>query len=206
MEPVDLLERCHPGRRAESRRQILRCALGLFNEQGVEATTIDTIRERSQMSVGAIYHHFGNKEGVVAALFMAALEDQARLRDAYLADAASTRAWVQALVFSYVDWVGQQPDWARFQYQARYGVTQGAFNDQLKDANRERNAGLRAWFSDPAHRADLQELPLELMLSLIIGPAESYCRAWLSARVKQSPVSYRQQLADAAWRAVGREG
>lgn len=205
MEPMDLLERCYPGRRAESKRQILRCALGLFNEQGVEATTIDIIRAQSGMSVGAIYHHFGNKEGVVAALFMAALEDQARLRSAYLAGAESTRSWVQALVFSYVDWVGQQPDWARFQYQARYGVAQSAFSDQLKQANRERNAGLITWFGDPAHRVQLQELPLELMLSLIIGPAESYCRAWLSGRVKQSPLFYRQQLADAAWRAVARQ-
>lgn len=206
MEPDELLERCYPGRRAESKRQILRCALVLFNEQGVEATSIDIIRTQSQMSVGAIYHHFGNKEGVVAALFMAALEDQARLRNAYLTEAQSTRAWVHALVFSYVDWVSQQPDWARFQYQARRVVTQGAFNDQLREANRERNAQLKAWFSDPTHRAALREIPLELMLSLIIGPAESYCRAWLSERVKHSPQSYRQELAEAAWRAVGRDG
>ena len=206
MEPADLLERCYPGRRAESKRHILHSALALFNAQGVEATTIDTIREQSQMSVGAIYHHFGNKEGVVAALYMAALDDQARLRDSYLGGVETTRAWVQALVFSYVDWVGQQPACARFQYQARYAVSQGAFAETLKQANRDRNARLSAWFNDPAHRADLLELPLELMLSLIIGPAESYCRAWLSARVKQSPVAYRQQLADAAWRAVGRDG
>ena len=114
MEPADLLERCYPGRRAESKRHILRSALALFNEHGVEATTIDTIREQSQMSVGAIYHHFGNKEGVVAALYLAALDDQARLRDSYLAGVETTRAWVQALVFSYVDWVGLQPECARF--------------------------------------------------------------------------------------------
>lgn len=205
MEPVDLLERCYPGRRAESKRQILRCALELFNEQGVEATTIDLIRAQSQMSVGAIYHHFGNKEGVVAALFMAALEDQARLRDAYLAEAESTRDWVRALVFSYLDWVDQQPDWARFQYQARRSVAQGAFSDQLREANRQRANQLKTWYGDPVQRDALRDLPLELVLSLIVGPAENYCRAWLAERVKQSPVFYRGQFADAAWRAVGRD-
>jgi AcrR family transcriptional regulator len=203
MEPVDLLERCYPGRRAESKRQILRCALALFNEQGVEATTIDIIRERSDMSVGAIYHHFGSKEGVAAALFMAALDDQTRLRDAYLAEAESVRGWVQALVFSYVDWVDQQPEWARFQYQARRAVIQGGFNEPLQEANRERNTQLKAWFSEPGNRAAFRQLPLELLLSLIIGPAESYCRAWLSERVRHSPAFYRQELAEAAWRAVG---
>ncbi|WP_163012100.1 TetR/AcrR family transcriptional regulator, partial [Pseudomonas viridiflava] len=101
---------------------ILRCALALFNEHGVEATTIDTIRAESEMSVGAIYHHFENKEGLVAALYMAALEDQARLRDHYLSDISTTREWVYAMVNSYVDWVVSQPDWARFQYQARFAV------------------------------------------------------------------------------------
>ncbi|WP_163030360.1 TetR/AcrR family transcriptional regulator, partial [Pseudomonas viridiflava] len=93
MEPADLLDRCYSGRRSESKKHILRCALTLFNEHGVEATTIDTIRAESEMSVGAIYHHFENKEGLVAALYMAALEDQARLRDHYLSDISTTREW-----------------------------------------------------------------------------------------------------------------
>ncbi|HLD68598.1 MAG TPA: TetR/AcrR family transcriptional regulator [Pseudomonas sp.] len=206
MEPVDLLERSYPGRRAEPKRQILRCALVLFNAHGIDATTIDTIRAESQTSVGSIYHHFGNKEGVVAALYLAALDDQARLRDRYVSGVGSTQEWVQALVHSYVDWVVSQPDWARFQYQARYAVAQSAFSDQLKEANAVRNAQMREWFSDPAHRGDLKDLPRELIPSLIIGSAESYCRAWLSGRVKQSPQLYKQQLAEAAWRTVGHDG
>lgn len=204
MEPVDLLDRCYPGRRAESKRQILLCSLVLFNEQGIDATTIDIIRAKSQTSVGSIYHHFGNKEGIVAALYMAALEDQARLRESYIDGSTTTKQRVQALVHSYVDWVASQPDWARFQYQARYSVVKGQFGDRLNEANSLRNARLKEWFGDAGHRQDLQDLPFELLPSLIIGPAESYCRAWLSARVKQSPETYKHQLAEAAWRAVGR--
>ncbi len=203
MEPTDLLERCYPGRRAETKRHILRCALTLFNKNGIDATTIDTIRAESQTSVGSIYHHFGNKEGVVAALYLAALEDQTSLRERYISDVNTTQGWVHALVHSYVDWVVDQPDWARFQYQARYAVAQSAFADQLKKANSVRNAQMRDWFSDPDHRRDLKDLPSELIPSLIIGAAESYCRAWLSGRVKQSPAIYRQLLAEAAWLAVG---
>lgn len=204
MEPVDLLDRRYPGRRAESKRLILRRALALFNEHGIDATTIDIIRAESQTSVGSIYHHFGNKEGVVAALYMAALDDQAQLRDDYMGSVESTQEWVEALVYSYVDWVVTQPHWARFQYQARYALAQSSFGDQLKEANRARNAQLRDWFSNPIHRQDLQDLPSELIPSLIVGPAESYCRAWLSNRVKQSPEAYKEQLARAAWRSVGR--
>lgn len=73
----------------------------------------------------------------------------------------------------------------------------------LDDQVRSRNASLQGL--EPI-REELLSLPLELMPSLIIGPAESYCRAWLSVRVKQSPELYRQALAEAAWRAVGRDG
>jgi hypothetical protein len=107
---------------------------------------------------------------------------------------------------SYVDWVVCQPDWARFQYQARFAVARSSFNDLLKQANLIRHTQLKKWFSDPAHRQDLQKLPFELMPSLIIGSAESYCRAWLSHRVERSPELYRQQLPEAAWRTVGCQG
>jgi AcrR family transcriptional regulator len=202
MDTADLLERCYPGRRAELKRDIFRKALTLFNEQGIEATTIEMIRAECDTSVGAIYHHFGNKEGLVAALFFTALDDQARLRDSYLADATTTREGVQALVHSYVDWVDSQPEWARFQYHARFAVTKGPLKDELVTRNKTRNKALLEWLFNPGRQDELAGGPAELMLSLIIGQADSYCRAWLSGRVKGSPKAYRELLADAAWRSV----
>jgi AcrR family transcriptional regulator len=202
MDTADLLERCYPGRRAELKRDIFRKALTLFNEQGIEATTIEMIRAECDTSVGAIYHHFGNKEGLVAALFFTALDDQARLRDSYLSDATTTREGVQALVHSYVDWVDSQPEWARFQYHARFAVTKGPLKDELVTRNKTRNKALLEWLFNPGRQDELAGVPAELMLSLIIGQADSYCRAWLSGRVKGSPKAYRELLADAAWRSV----
>lgn len=206
MDTADLLERSYPGRRAELKRDIFRQALNLFNEQGIEATTIEMIRAECDTSVGAIYHHFGNKEGLVAALFFTALEDQARLRDAYLDTANTTEEGVQALVFSYVDWVEQQPQWARFQYHARFAVTKGPFKDELAERNKTRNLRLRQWLAQSGRAAELQDLSAELLPSLIIGQADSYCRAWLAGRVKGSPSAYRQVLAQAAWRSIRAEG
>ncbi|MCV2222013.1 MULTISPECIES: TetR/AcrR family transcriptional regulator [Pseudomonas] len=206
MDTADLLERSYPGRRAELKRDIFHKALSLFNEQGIEATTIEMIRAECDTSVGAIYHHFGNKEGLVAALFFTALEDQARLRDAYLDAADTTQKGVQALVFSYVDWVEQQPQWARFQYHARFAVTKGPFKDELAERNKTRNLRLRQWLTQSGRAAELQDLPAELLPSLIIGQADSYCRAWLAGRVKGSPSAYREVLAQAAWRSIRAEG
>lgn len=202
MDTIDLLERCYPGRRAELKRNILRRALACFNEQGLEATTIEMIRAACDTSVGAIYHHFGNKEGLVAALFFAALDDQAGLRERYMSDAQTLEQGVQALVHSYVDWVDAQPEWARFQFQARYAVAKGPFAEELASRNKARNRQLREWLTAHTRADELPRIPAELLPSLIVGQAENYCRAWLSGRVQSSPSTYRQELAEAAWRSI----
>ncbi|WP_432211478.1 TetR/AcrR family transcriptional regulator, partial [Acinetobacter variabilis] len=63
MQNMELLERILKGRRALLKRQILECALTEFLRTGVAATTIEMIRDQADTSIGAIYHHFKNKEG-----------------------------------------------------------------------------------------------------------------------------------------------
>ena len=205
METLELLERHYPGRRAELKRIILEQALCCFNEQGIEATTIEMIRAACDTSIGAIYHHFGNKEGLVAALFFTALEDQAKLRAQYLEDAHTMQQAVHALVYSYVDWVDQYPEWAKFQFAARFSVARGPHQQTLVERNKTRNKQLFLQFaqlSQTQEQNEQDDLPAELLPSLIIGPAENYSRAWLSDRVIKSPKVYRQQLAETAWRAI----
>lgn len=202
MEISGLLERHYPGRRAELKRIILEKALACFNEQGIEATTIEMIRAACDTSIGAMYHHFGNKEGLVAALFFVALDDQARLRAQYLDDVQTMQQAVHALVYSYVDWVDQYPEWARFLFAARFTVARGPHQQALADRNKTGNKQLFLQFAQFSQSQERHDLPAELLPSLIIGAAENYSRAWLSERVVKSPKAYRQQLAETAWRSI----
>ncbi|MFZ5528988.1 MAG: TetR/AcrR family transcriptional regulator [Pseudomonadota bacterium] len=199
-----VLERAYPGARAQLKRRILGGALACFNEHGIEPTTIEMLKERCDASVGNLYHHFGSKEGLVAALFFAAMDDQAALREQGLSKAESLKDGVAALVYSYVDWVVAQPELARYVFQARSAVAKGPHGTELQQRNRQVGKALMAWFTQPERVAQLREWPAELFPSLIIGQAENYCRAWLSGRVKSSPVQYREMLAEAAWSSVAR--
>ena len=67
----NLLERLYPGRRAALKRQILLDALDCFLEHGIETTSIEMIRAKSETSVGAVYHHFKNKKE----LYLAVIEE-----------------------------------------------------------------------------------------------------------------------------------
>jgi len=51
---------------ADRRQDILNAALACAAEGGVDAVTIDGVRARCGASVGSIYHHFGNRDGIVA--------------------------------------------------------------------------------------------------------------------------------------------
>ena len=184
-----LLERLYPQRRSLLKRQILLGALSCFLEDGLDATSIEMIREKSESSVGAIYHHFKNKEGVIAALVFAALDDQALLRNRYLDHAKSLKEVLDALIFSYVDWVSDQPEFAKFLLMAHFRMMQSKL----------RNKKIVSQVSNYADAALLKSVPTELMMSLVIGATESYCRAWLSGKVVTSPKAYRETLAQAAW-------
>lgn len=54
--------------------QVLRVALHLFAERGYFSTSIHDISNGASVSIGFIYHHFKNKEGVARALYLHLLE------------------------------------------------------------------------------------------------------------------------------------
>ncbi|CAN7497105.1 TetR/AcrR family transcriptional regulator [Acidovorax sp. LjRoot194] len=191
---------------ADRRQDILNAALACAAEGGVDAVTIDGVRARCGASVGSIYHHFGNRDGIVAALFFDIFHDQSRSVQAQLDASRGVEAGVRALVTGYLDWVVAQPGRARFLFQARGAVAAGPRSPDLAEAAGRRNQALVAWFEPQRRAGAVLDLPCELMPSLVMGPVQSYCRAWLSDRAGPgtlpSPETYRSELAAAAWRSV----
>lgn len=202
MNNLVLLERIYSGRRAELKRIILNEALDCFLNHGIETTNIEMIRERAETSIGAIYHHFKNKEGIVQALYFSALDDQAQRREQALLEVQSLEDAIKAIVHSYIDWVTDFPDFARFLYLSSAMVKRQDDTAELKQKNQQRNHYLMKLVQKFHDQQVIQNIPHELLLSLVIGATESYCRAWLSHQVKTSPQQYKSVLADSAWRSL----
>jgi AcrR family transcriptional regulator len=53
----------------ERQERILSVALKLFTERGYFNTSVHDIQKHAEVSIGSIYHHFGNKEAIAKALF-----------------------------------------------------------------------------------------------------------------------------------------
>jgi len=200
-----IFERVEPGERKKNKRNILSSALACFNELGIEATTIDHIRERSGSSTGSIYHHFGNKEGLVAALFFAALTDQEQQINAAVSQANCAKEAIKAIVHTYLTWVTEHPDLAHFVFRAHSVISNSAHREQLKARNKDVYKPLFLLFKAAQDKGEIKTLPVETIASILVGPAENYSRAWLAKRVKETPLHHANILAEAAWSAFVRE-
>lgn len=176
---------------------ILDAALAAFAEHGVEATTIEDVRRRSGASVGSIYHHFGDKEGLADALYVEGLRDYQRGFLEQLARHADAERGVRALVRHHLRWVEANQELARYLLRRRE-VDEQALNAELQRAS-------AAWFERQRHTGTLRPLSPELTQVLLIGPAQELCRLWLGGRARTTPTQAQRPLAEAAWRALRAE-
>lgn len=76
-------------RRADTRQRLLDAAAELFAERGIEGSSVDAIAERAERTSGAIYDHFGGKDGLLFALLEGWVDRVAVVIGAELATATS---------------------------------------------------------------------------------------------------------------------
>ena len=55
-------------RRAETRARLLSAAADLFARKGFHATSAEAVASAADRTTGALYNHFGGKEGVLVGL------------------------------------------------------------------------------------------------------------------------------------------
>ncbi len=177
---------------------ILAAALAVFTEKGIEATTIDDIRQRSGASVGSIYHHFGTKESIAAALFAQGLDDYwarliARTRTAHTAEQA-----IHVLLETHIGWIVDQPDLARFLFSRRQAVSP-AHEDNIRKLTGNHFKVLFEMYKPWFKQGILRHLPFDLYGPLLMGPAQELARLWLSGRTSIDLRAAVDELSRAAW-------
>jgi AcrR family transcriptional regulator len=182
----------------QRKREILDAALQGFAEKGLAGTTVEEVRRRSGASVGSIYHHFGDKEGIAAALYVEALRDYQSGLQARLAGDEPPERTVKELVRYHLRWVAADRDRARF---LLAGPPPRAA-EGIADLNRDALRATARWLDGHVRAGRIREVPFDLFYSILIGPAQEFCRYWLRGRMQTSIRDAEHQLADAAWRAL----
>lgn len=188
--------------RSSRKDEILQAALACISEVGVDATTIEMIRDRSGASIGSLYHHFGNKERILAALYLAGTGQYAELLEQGFAKADSAEACVKLLVTSYIDWVAANPDWARFVLHSRSRVEASEMGEQLREANQRHYGRIYQALASYREQGLFKPMPVDCFASVIIGPTHDFARNWLAGRTRTQLADCRELFAQVAWDSV----
>lgn len=184
------------GQQQSARERLLAAALRTLATRSPAAVSLEHIRREADVSVGALYHHFLDKEALIDALY---LELTRQVQEEFLSELRARRSaedGVKAIVRWYLRWVSDN--------QAAASVLLGhrPERDELRQMNRRFFSEVLGWWQTHVHYGALRALPLDLIHSLWIGPAQEYTRHWLSGHAKRVPRSVVAELADAAWYAL----
>jgi AcrR family transcriptional regulator len=188
----------------ETRRDaILGAALDCFLLHGVAGTTIDELRSASGASTGCIYHHFGSKEQLAAALYVQIL---ASYHDAFLASLRTSRSaqgGVEGAVRHHLRWVAARPSQAKYLFHCREPEVVSESDRVAKQLNATFYAEAGGWLADHVREGRVRALPPELYHALWMGPSLEYTRQWLAGSNRRGDqLTGERQLAQAAWNAL----
>ena len=161
------------------------------------SATLEDIRSEAGVSVGALYHHFADKAGLAAALFVELTGD---FQDGFLAELRAhpgAEEGVKAGVRFYLRWVSAN--------RAGAAVLLGERprdDAALRERNRPFFTDATSWWETHVHYGTLRPLTFDLIHALWLGPAQEYTRHWVAGRAKRVPSAVARVLADAAWQTL----
>lgn len=172
-----------------TRARIARSALALFDDQGVDSTSVAQICRHAGVSNGSFFHAFANRERLCSALYLDALDSYHRAMVAALADDPDAARGIAALVTAHLDWVVNERAQSRFLFaQARADWLDTAESRQAQKQENARFAdSLGRWRLSRESEGELDPLAPGMFIAQLIGPAQILCRAWLAGRIAADP-------------------
>jgi AcrR family transcriptional regulator len=187
---------------ARAREDLLAAGLAAFDRDGFEGATVAAIRTRARTSNGSFFHFFGSKKELAGTLFLEVLQ---RYHAAVLAavDASpDAQTGIGRLIRAHLDWVVNNRREARYLFE----ISRAEWTEAVRDAQRMQNArlaeGIERWRTPLIVSGELMPMTSMLFFSQIIGPAQIFCRAWLSGRDRADPRQQADILIACAIRAL----
>ncbi|MGY3614802.1 AcrR family transcriptional regulator [Bradyrhizobium sp. USDA 10063] len=150
----------------------------------------------------ASFHFFGSKKELAGTLFLDILQRYHAAMLAVLDRSCGAREGVRRLIRAHLDWVVSERREARFLFE----ISRSEWSDELRDAQRAENVrladGIERWRAPLLASGELLPTPPTVFISQIIGPAQIFCRAFLSGRDRTDPREQTDALIACAIRAV----
>ena len=183
------------------REQILKAALACFLEQGVAATSISEIRQRSGASTGSIYHFFQSKEAIAVALYLQGLSGWTAATLNVHPDAGAGEA-IDRIVCDAVDWGLANAPLMQFMDENRFLLVRVAGLEEATSillAARQRGGRIVELM---AQDGELSVSDWELAQPILLGPIQAWLQLHRQGQAVATACEAKSALAAAARRAL----
>ena len=181
------------------RERILDTALTLFSEAGYFNTSIHDIRRAAGISIGAIYHHFGNKEALAKALY-----DQLLLR--MQGDIVSACAGVdgclprcRAIIARLFALTREDPRMMQFVLQAQH---REYLRDEQPICSSQPFQQMRAVVEEGISAGEVRALEPWVAATAMFGGALRMMNLQLDGALSQPLEDHLDAVVDCGWRAI----
>jgi len=179
---------------AERREQLITIARGLFAQRGYEATSVEEIAARAEVSKPVVYEHFGGKEGLYAVV----VDREVRaLLDGVTGALTAGRAHelVEQAALALLDYIEKNSDGFRILVRdSPVGSSTGSFISILSDVATRVEHILAEEFK----RRGLDPKNAPMYAQMLVGMVALTGQWWLDARKPKKP-DVAAHLVNLAW-------
>jgi AcrR family transcriptional regulator len=187
---------------ASVRDDLLAAGLAVFERDGFEGATVAAIRARARASNGSFFHFFASKKELAGTLFLEILQRYHAAILVALEPQPRASEGIDRLIRAHLDWVVNSRREARYLFE----ISRSEWADDVRDAQRAQNArlvdGIERWRAPLVARGELLGMTPGMFISQVIGPAQVFCRAYLSGRDRADPRLQADTLVACAIRAL----
>jgi len=179
---------------AERREQLIVIARGLFAQKGYEATSVEEIAARAEVSKPVVYEHFGGKEGLYAVVVD---REVRKLLDTVTASLTAGRAHelVEQAALALLDYIENSSDGFRILVRdSPVGSSSGSFISILSDVGTRVEHILAEEFK----RRGLDPKNAPMYAQMLVGMVALTGQWWLDARKPKKP-DVAAHLVNLAW-------
>jgi len=186
----------------DARTRIRASALKRFSQSGYESVSVAEICRLSRVSNGSFFHAYATKEELAADLWLTALENYHAAVTGALAKRATARAGIAAMLEAHLDWVVTSEQMARILFEQVRPEWHAHIKDRQAAENERFAATISGWREPLVKSGKLVDVPQGMFTAQLIGPAQIFCRAWLSGRSDNDPRQQAKHLIVCAHRAL----
>ena len=163
----------------QRREQLLTVGRALFAEKGFDATSVEEIAARAQVSKPVVYEHFGGKEGLYAVIVDREVDTLLGALSTALSRGGHPKVTVEAAAFALLDYIEEHTDGFRILVRdSPVAQATGTFSSLIGDVASQAEHILAAQFSRQG--LDVEYAPM--YAQMLVGMIALTGQWWLETR------------------------